>query len=193
MDTREKLIEICKLLYERKLVVGKSGNASMRISDDKVLITPHNSSLGFIRKDALLLIDTDGNVLEGHSKPSLETPLHTEIYKNRPEINGVIHAHPPYSILISHLEIPLDLFNFEWKIFLSDIHTIPQNTPTVTDINPLLVALKSNCAAILKNHWVVSIGENIWDAFFQAELLEEAAMITFYKNIKGGQFEITDE
>ena len=88
------ICEIGRRMYQRELVASNDGNISIRVDKDKLLITPTLTSKGFMKAEDIILIDMDGNVLEGSKKPSSEYLLHTTVYKTRDDVHAVVHAHP---------------------------------------------------------------------------------------------------
>ena len=96
-EEREAVCRVGKLLYDRGYVAANDGNISMKVGGDRLLITPSGVSKGRMTPDMLLVTDLDGNVLEGDRHPSSEGKMHLEVYRNRPDVNAVVHAHPPVS------------------------------------------------------------------------------------------------
>ncbi|MDL1955831.1 MAG: class II aldolase/adducin family protein [Candidatus Desulfofervidus auxilii] len=173
---KEEIIFWGRKLYERGLVCGSSGNISKKVND-KILITAHNSYLGFLEKEDILILDRDGKILEGDKKPTSEIALHLAIHKNFSE-KIVIHAHSPYTVYYFQYFKILKPLTFEEKFYLGKIPVIPQNTPTVTDILPVIDALKKNNIVVLKNHGIVAIGNDFKSTFSLIELLEINAKLS---------------
>lgn len=92
---REEICEICHLLYQRGYVVSNDGNVSLRVEEDKILITPSGVGKGRMTPEMLVLCDLEGNVLEGDRYPSSESKMHLMIYRERKDVMSVVHAHPP--------------------------------------------------------------------------------------------------
>ncbi|HEC67982.1 MAG TPA: hypothetical protein ENI35_04120 [Candidatus Desulfofervidus auxilii] len=164
-------------LYQKGLLCGTSGNISQKIKD-KILITAHNAYLGFLEKEDILVIDKEGNVLEGSKKPTSELALHLVIHKTFKEKPIVIHAHSPWTVYYFHYFDTLTPITFEEKIYLGNIIAIPQTTPTVTDVSPVISALENNDIVVLKNHGVVAVGKEFVSVFSLIELLETTAKVS---------------
>jgi L-fuculose-phosphate aldolase len=180
-------------LQQKGLISGTSGNISKRIGD-KILITAHNSYLGFLKKDDILIIDSHGKVLEGVKTPTSEKLLHLTIYKIFPEKSVVIHAHSPYTVYYFHYFDTIRPITFEERFYLGNIPIIPQNTPTVADTLPVIEALKRNNICVLKNHGVVAIGNDFKSTFSLIELLETNARLSLITQaISPRQEEIKEE
>lgn len=100
MTYEAQRLEICqvgKLLYDRGYVVSNDGNLSLRVAPDRLLVTPSGVGKGRMTPDMLVVTDLEGNVLEGDRHPSSETKMHLEVYRCRPDVQAVVHAHPPVS------------------------------------------------------------------------------------------------
>ncbi len=121
-NLRGMLVRVGKQLYDHGLVVGTEGNISARIPEtDRVLIKPSGVPLGFLKAEDLIVVDLDGNRVEGELAPSIETPLHTAIYRVRSDVQGVVHTHAPFSTAfgIAGTEIiPLQVEMFLYILFL---------------------------------------------------------------------------
>jgi L-fuculose-phosphate aldolase len=102
-DLRQALVECGRLCYDRKLLTSNDGNLSVRLSGDRVLITRARVSKGRMAIDDILCVASDGRLTEdssGHA-PSSETPMHLEVYRQRPDVRAVIHAHPVFSTALT--------------------------------------------------------------------------------------------
>ncbi len=104
---RETLCQVCLLLYQRGYVVSNDGNVSVRIGEDQVLITPSGVSKGRLTPDMLVVCDLEGRVLAGHLHPSSESAMHLLVYRERPDVGAVVHAHPPAATAFSICRRPL--------------------------------------------------------------------------------------
>lgn len=93
----ETFVAVCRLLGQRVYVTSYGGNLSMKLEDDLLLITPTCVYKGNLKPEDLVFINLEGDVLAGSKKPSGETPMYLNFFKDRPDINSVIHCHPPYT------------------------------------------------------------------------------------------------
>ena len=96
---KEMICDISRRLYDKNFVAANDGNISYRLSDQEIWVTPTGVSKGFVTEDMLVKVDIDGNILEGNRNPSSEVKMHLEILKNRKDIDGVVHAHPPMATI----------------------------------------------------------------------------------------------
>ena len=94
-QTRAEIVEAGRRMYARGYVASNDGNISARLDDRRLITTPKSVSKGFMTTDMMVIVDYDGTKLAGERDPSSELPMHLEIYQNRPDVNAVVHAHPP--------------------------------------------------------------------------------------------------
>src|SRR6187551_3174069 len=94
-QARADIVEVGRRLWERGFVASNDGNISARLDDRRLITTPKSVSKGFMTPDMMVVVDYDGNKLSGDREASSELPMHLEIYRNRSDVNGVVHAHPP--------------------------------------------------------------------------------------------------
>ena len=188
-DKKKEILYWAKLLNQRGFTSAKNGNVSMRIDEDKVLITAHGAYLGHLEEEEILLVDMEGNTLEGDRGITTEKNLHLSVYKKFKDARVVLHAHPVHTTAFFHYFQKLDIFSFEAKIYLGEIKPIAQVTPAVTDVVPVLEALENSNIVVLNNHGVVSVGADFKEAFSLIELLDEQARVNFM--VKGAQAQKT--
>ncbi|HMY60022.1 MAG TPA: class II aldolase/adducin family protein, partial [Pseudomonadota bacterium] len=94
---RAELLDYCKRLHARGWVANHDGNLSVRLRPGQLLCTPTATSKADVRDETLLTVDESGNRLTGKGKPFSELSLHLAVYKARPDVQAVIHAHCPYA------------------------------------------------------------------------------------------------
>lgn len=179
--TKKEIIEVGRWIWEKDLTGGASGNISQKISDQTILITGRGTCLGMLKDEDVGLMGFDGNPSEKGFTPSSEKPFHLSVYKNL-DANAVVHVHPTFcnGYFAAHDTIEFD--TFETRLTLGEIPVIDQSTPTITDITPVVDALKKSNIVVLKHHGVVAIGETLTDAFFLVQTLEEAVKIACIKD-----------
>ena len=105
---RKEMVHYSKLIYERSLSSATDGNLSCKIADERILITPSGLHKGFLTEEDLVVIDLEGKKLSGKNLPSSEYNTHLYIYKNRKDVEAIVHAHPPYCIAFTVAGVPLD-------------------------------------------------------------------------------------
>lgn len=170
---KKEIIAVGQRLYATGLAVAKSGNLSARLDNDNILITGSGTCLGRLEESDIVKVDLMSSKFEGAKNPSSELPLHSLVYKNFPA-QVVIHCHPPLINGYFAVAKTLKAMSFETKFYLGDIPVVPQETPTVVDLVPVIQALKTNNLVVLKNHGTVAIADKFADALNITEALEEA-------------------
>ena len=177
---RREIIEIGRRIYERGLAPGTDGNISFKLADDRILITASGTCLGELKTTDIILIDNSGKIISGNGKPSTETPMHLEVYRHRPAINAVIHAHPPTATAFSIAGISLaGCVIPEIAMTLGKIPTAPYAAPSSDEGARAISGLITNHDAILLDrHGAITIGETIKSAFYKMEKVEYAAKVT---------------
>ena len=106
---RRDIVAVCQRLYQRGFIAGTEGNVSALEGPDRLWITPSGHHKGLLQPADLLLIDLQGHVLFGNGRPSSETPMHLALYRCRPDIRAVVHAHPPLATATSAMTVISDL------------------------------------------------------------------------------------
>ncbi|MBR1753257.1 class II aldolase/adducin family protein [bacterium] len=191
---KQEIIAYGKLLGERGFTPGLSGNISHRI-DDKIIITSSGSSNGFLEYDDLITIDFDGNIVDGVKKPSSEKKLHIEYYKQRPDIQAIIHVHPVFLCSFAAARKPLDepvlaenVFYFG-EIPLAD-YALPSSDELVEKTAKYF---KDYNAVLMANHGVIVGDVNFKQAFLKLELAETYAQVVLNTKLLGGAVLLNDK
>lgn len=174
---KQEIIFWAEMLHRKNCLSAASGNISYRIAEGRLYITAHDSYLGFLREEDILLVDAEGAVIEGAGSITSEKGLHLGIHKAFPDARVVLHAHPPFTTAYFNRFDDIEYISFESKFYLGRVPVIPQDTPTVTELSPVLEALGNNKIAVLKNHGVVAIGKDFKTAFSLIELLEQQCSV----------------
>ena len=118
---RADIVEAGRRLYARAYIASNDGNISARLDDRRLITTPKSVSKGFMTPDMMVVVDYDGNKVSGERDPSTELPMHLEIYRNRPDTNAVVHAHPPIATGFAVAGIPYEsLFAHHWFVGTDD-------------------------------------------------------------------------
>lgn len=187
IELRKAVVGVGKRVYERGYVASNDGNISARIDPEHVLITPTGVSKGFMTPGSLIVLDMNGNVVKGKNKPSSESMLHLGIYKERPDVQSVCHAHPPYATGFAVAGMPLEENILpEVIISLGSIPVVPYAAPGTDEFfEPLLPFLKQYDAFLLANHGALTVGRSVLDAYHKMETLEHFAQILFISRSLG--------
>ena len=184
---RQEIVRVGQLMYDKSLVIGRDGNISARLNDHHILITPSGLCKGMMTEDQLIIIDMAGNRVDQptpankHLRPTSEITMHLEAYKQRPDIGGVVHAHPPHAIALSIANISLaECMLPEAIIFLGIIQTTPYATPSSPE-NAAAIrnVIGNHDGIVLQRHGSLTVGNDPLDAFFKTETLEQISRITY--------------
>jgi len=181
-EIREEVAVYGGLVYAQGLVSGASGNLSARVDQDHILVTPSGCHKGMLDAADLLLYNmkTGQTVGETRIKPSSEIRMHTFVYQNRPDIQAVIHAHPPYAVALSVAGVSLaEVILPEVVLTLGAIADCGYATPTSEDV---VQAMKQSVqeghnVLILARHGSVTLGKNMQEAFCRLETVEHVAKV----------------
>ena len=176
---RRDIVEVGKRTYQRGYVAANDGNISVRMSDDRVLCTPTGVSKGFLSEDMLAICDLEGTQVAGSMKISSEVRMHLEVYKLRPDIHSVVHAHPPTAtgFAVAGIELTQCVLP-EVILVLGGIPLAQYGTPGGADIvEPMKPLIEKYDAILMANHGVVTLGKSVMDAHFKMETVEHFAKI----------------
>ena len=192
---RETLCQICALLYDRGYVVGHDGNVSARVGRRQVLITPSGVSKCRITPDMLVLCDLEGNVLTGTRHPSSEIAMHLLVYRERPDVGAVVHAHPPVSTAFSICRRPLaEAYLTETVCGLGQVPVAPYALPSTREVpDSIRPYVADHNAVLLANHGALTWGTDLWSAFDRIETVEQTAKIYAHVHQLGGGVELSPE
>ncbi len=191
----EILVEICHRIAEKGFVTATDGNVSARLPNGNILATPTSMNKGFVTVDDLVEVNVDGFQRSGTRQPSSEMDMHLFIYRNRSDVNAVVHCHPPYATGFATARIPLDECLFpEVIVNLGAIPLAPYATPSTAEVSDSIAPFVKNADAILlANHGAVTYGKDLWDAYFKMEKVEHAAHIVFVARMLGGEKPLSAE
>lgn len=191
---REQICEIGRLMHQFQYIDGASGNISARLDDERVLATPSGLAKGFMEPEQLLVVDMDGNKVgpataaNRELRPTSEILMHLEAYKQRPDVVGVVHAHPPTAIALTIAGVSLQKCTIpEAIILLGMVPTTPYATPSSPENRDAIRDLiKNHDAIMLAYHGSLTVGPDVWTAYLRLESLEHTAKILYQVEMLGG-------
>ncbi|MHB9032276.1 MAG: class II aldolase/adducin family protein [Anaerolineae bacterium] len=184
---REQIVRVGKLMYDHGLIVGVDGNISARLSDSRILVTPTGLCKGLMTPEQVIIVDMDGKKVGSETdanrslRPTSETRMHLEVYRQRADVGGVVHAHPGTAIALSIAGIQLaDRMIPEAIVNLGLVPTTEYATPA-SDENVYAIRdlISGHDGIILRRHGTLTVGKDPWQAFVRTEFLEQVARITF--------------
>jgi L-fuculose-phosphate aldolase len=188
-DHRHEIVRTGKLLHSSGMVAATDGNISVRIGDDRILSTPTAMSKGLISPEDLVVVDCEGGHISGERSVSSEIGMHLLIYRMRPDVNGIVHAHPRTATGFAAAGMALDQpLACEVVIGLGQIPLAPYGTPGTPELARTLEPLVPQYDAILMaNHGVVTYGSDLQSAYMKMETVEHFAQIALVTQILGRQ------
>lgn len=197
ISMREEICDICHKMWQLGWVAANDGNVSAKLPDGSFLATPTGISKSFITPEKLLRIDENGAVLEGLEcyRPSSEIKMHLRCYRERPDVGGVVHAHPPTAASYAIANIPLDEYSMiETVLTVGSIPVTPYGTPSTEEVPEAITPyLQEHDVMLLQNHGALSVGADALIAYFRMETLELFAKISLGAHLLGGARELSRE
>ena len=186
---RDEIIRFGKMLHQTGLVAATDGNLSVRMDDGNFLCTPTLMSKGLMEPDDLVIVDSRGQKISGRRNVSSEIAMHLFIYRRRPDVGAVVHAHPPTATGFAAAGMPLDsALCSEIVITLDKVPLASYGTPGTTELADALAPLVGDHDAILMaNHGVVTYGEDLLNAYMNMETVEHYAKIALVTHMLGKQ------
>jgi L-fuculose-phosphate aldolase len=186
---RETIVRYGKVLYDRGYIAATDGNISARLDDHRLLITPTCMCKGMMSEDDLVVVDINGRKLEGHRNVSSEVAMHLLIYRMRPDIRGIVHAHPPTATGFAAAGIALDQpLISEIVLTLGSVPLAPYGCPGTAELtNVLRPFVSDNEAILMANHGVVTYADDLERALMHMETVEHLAKITLVTRTLGQQ------
>jgi len=178
----EELAEFCKRLYEKEYIAGIEGNLSLRLPENRFMITPKGLNKGFISSKDMVTCDLDGNKIEGAHEPSSEVKIHAAVYKHRNDVNAVCHAHPIFATVFSLAGKPLNKAILpEFIAALGVVPLVKYATPGSEKLaSNLIEVVEKYDAFLFEKHGSLTLGRSMIEAFNRTEILERYSKFLFY-------------
>ncbi|HHW08345.1 MAG TPA: class II aldolase/adducin family protein [Firmicutes bacterium] len=192
---RKDICEVGRRIWTRGFVAANDGNISVRLADGNFLTTPTGVSKGFMTPDMIIKVNSAGQKIAGDLKPSSELKMHMAVYQMRPDVGAVVHAHPPVATGFAVAGIPINKPIIpEVVISLGWIPVAKYGTPS-TDELPAAIKEFLGChdGLLLENHGALTVGTDLFNAYFKMETIELAAQISLAARQLGGEREISPE
>ena len=181
-EIKKEICEVGHKLWIKGFVAANDGNISVKVSDNEYYCTPTGVSKGDLTPDMIIRIDGKGNKIEGRLNPSSEIKMHLRVYQERPDVNAVVHAHPPVATAFTVAGVPLDKYILpEAVLTIGFVPTCEYGTPSTMEIpDSLMPYIQNHDAFLLKNHGALTVGNTLKKAFFTMEEVEFNAKICKY-------------
>jgi L-fuculose-phosphate aldolase len=192
---RADIVEIGRRMYARGYTASNDGNISVRIDAGRLLMTPKSVCKGFMTPDMMCVTDLDGRKLQGDRDPSSEMLMHLEVYRQRPDVQAVVHAHPPTATGFAVAGIPLDRAVLaEVLTTLGSIPLAEYATPSTAELpEAVRKYIKAHDGMLLANHGALTVGGDLYSAYYKMETIEHFAKISLVARTLGRENLISRE
>ena len=193
-EARDAICDVCHKMWQQGWVAANDGNVSVRLNENLIMVTPTGVSKSFITPQMLVIADMNGNIIESESgrKYSSEFKMHLKCYKDREDVNAVVHAHPPVATGYAVAGIPLDDYSMiETVIAIGSVPVTPFGTPSTDEVPKAIEPyLPYHDVLLLANHGALTIGADLITAYYRMETLELFAKISLNARLLGGAKEL---
>jgi len=182
-------------MYARGYTASNDGNISVRLGADRLLMTPKSVCKGFMTSDMMCITDLDGRKLQGDRDPSSEMLMHLEVYRQRPDVQAVVHAHPPIATGFAVAGIPLNRAVLaEVLTTLGSIPIAEYATPSTKELpEAVRKYVKAHDGMLLANHGALTLGADLFSAYYKMETIEHFAKISLVARLLGNENVLTRE
>lgn len=185
---REDLMRVGRLVFEKGWVAANDGNITLRLDDQRLLATPTGVCKGMMKPEDLIVCDLDGGKICGERECTSEMAMHLTIYRMRPDVRSVLHAHPPVATGFAAAGRALNVALLpEIIISLGSVPLADYGLPGTPALTAgMLPYIPNYDALLMANHGAVAYGDDVWQAFFRMEMVEHFARITLVAELLGG-------
>lgn len=182
---RERLRETVGELFQAGLVTPTGGNVSVRTGPEEFWVTPATRFKGRLVSSDMMRVDLAGQVLEGEGLPSKETPLHGSLYRARPDVGAIVHAHPPFATLFGLYSLPVQPVTAD-AVSFRDLPTVEFVLPGTRELGRRVAeVLGKETAILLRNHGAVTVGADLRQAADRCHALEETCRLLVLARMLG--------
>jgi L-fuculose-phosphate aldolase len=184
---RSDVVEIGRRMYARGYTASNDGNISARLDASRLLMTPKSVCKGFMTPEMMCVTDLDGRKLAGDRDPSSEMLMHLEVYRQRPDVGAVVHAHPPIATGFAVAGIPLDRAVLaEVLTTLGSVPIAEYATPSTSELpEAVRKYIKAHDGMLLANHGALTVGADLYAAYYKMETIEHFAKISLVARLLG--------
>lgn len=193
LNVEKEIVKTMRLLYEKSLVTPTGGNVSARLRGSASFwITPSSRFKGDLNTRDLVKVTLNGKWSSRRLKPSVETPLHSEIYRTRNDVNAIIHAHSPVTLGVALAGVEIKPLTPEGVLFVGEVPVAQFETPGTENLaSAVAQVLKSHQVVVMQNHGVVAVGRSLLEALNRLEIVEMTAQIMTVTHNWGGSPTLT--
>ena len=192
---RRAVVTVCRRLYDRGLIAGQDGNVSLRVAPDRVLVTPAGLSKVDVRPSDLVELTLAGAPAAGARAASSEVAVHLRIYRRRPDVGAVVHAHPPIATAFTVAGEPFVAAALPEVMFqMGVVALVPYATPgTEALADQFEPFVAGHDAFLMASHGATTVGRTLTAAHQRMESLEHAARIMLGARQLGRLTTLTDD
>src|SRR5438093_1969646 len=184
---RADVVGVGRRMYASGYTASNDGNISVRLGSDRLLMTPKGVCKGFMTPEMMCITDLEGRKLKGERDPSSEMLMHLEVYRQRTDVQAVVHAHPPTATGFAVAGIPLD------RAVLAEVLTTLGSVPIAAYATPSTKELpeavrryiQAHDAMLLANHGALTVGSDLFGAYYKMETVEHCAKISLVARLLG--------
>jgi L-fuculose-phosphate aldolase len=194
----EHRLDICvagRWLFERGFAPATDGNLSVRLDANRVLASPTGMRKGTMTPEDMVIVDLEGRKLSGERCVSSEIGMHVLIYRMRPDVQAVCHAHPSLATGFAAAGVSLDrAILCEQVVALGSVPVAPYGTPGTPELAATIEPFtQAHDAILLANHGVVTYGPDLLTAFFRMELTEHLARVSLVTKLLGKESLLSED
>jgi L-fuculose-phosphate aldolase len=187
----EEIVRVARLLRERRLVVGTSGNVGARLDDGRIAITPATMDYDQLTLDDIVIVRDDGSPSEGRRSPSSELPLHVAVFAARADVRAIVHTHSPFATAFSTARRELPAAHYVLAPLVAPGHDSLRVAPYATFgtdelARNVAATLGDDNAALIANHGAIAVAGSLATALDRAERVEEVATLAWRAEQIGG-------
>jgi L-fuculose-phosphate aldolase len=188
---RGEVVRVARLLRERGLAIGTSGNVGARLEDGRIAITPSTMDYDEMTADDIVIVEPDGKPSAGRHQPSSELRIHLQVFAARPDVRAIVHSHSPFSTAWSATRRDIPAVHYVMATLVAPgrdtIRVAPYATFGTAELaRNAVTKLGADNAVLLANHGAVAVGTSLAGALLRAERVEELAMIALRAEQAGG-------
>jgi L-fuculose-phosphate aldolase len=189
--TCAEVVRVAKMLRERGLAIGTSGNVGARLADGRIAITPSTMDYDDMTPDDIVIVGADGTPSEGRHSPSSELRIHLQVFAARPDVIGIVHTHSPFATAWASTRRPLPAVHYVLAMLVAsgrdELRVADYATFGTAELaRNAVVALGDDQACLLANHGAIAVGRSLASALGRAERVEELAMLAWRAEQIGG-------
>jgi len=184
---RADIVEVGRRMYARGYTASNDGNISVRLDAERLLMTPKSVCKGFMTPEMMCVTDLAGRKLQGDRDPSSEALMHLEVYRQRTDVQAVVHAHPPIATGFAVAGIPLDRpVLAEVLTTLGSVPIAEYATPSTKELpEAVRKFIKAHDGMLLANHGALTVGADLYSAYYKMETIEHFAKISLVARLLG--------